>query len=131
MQNQKINNLFIQEVVELTSINFAQKLVDRFRGQRLYIPWKAPHNKHELSQVFNKEEMEVLIENFAGNTLEIPMSLTKEAPIRKAKILELKSKNYRIRDIAKLTGCSWRWVQKVLSREKERQELAKKQGNLF
>ena len=46
VQNDKI--IFIQEVADVTSNRFAIKLVELFRGQRIYIPSKMPHPKHKL-----------------------------------------------------------------------------------
>lgn len=131
MQKTDNTSVFIKEVVEVTSVNFAQKLVENFRGQRFYVPLKMPHDKHRLYRVFNREELELLVKNFGGETLDIPMSLTKEAPYRKARILELKAKNHGIQDIAFQVNCCFRWVQKTLKKERERLESEKNQGNLF
>ena len=124
-------SVFIKEVADVTTVNFAQKLVDHFRGRRLYIPRNTPHDKHYLRKYLNDEELEVLVENFGGQTLDIPMSLTNEAPLRKARILELKAKNYCVQDIASQTKCCWRWVQKVVKNERERRKRTENQGNLF
>ncbi|MFV0626138.1 MAG: hypothetical protein ACK5N8_02155 [Alphaproteobacteria bacterium] len=129
--NSEIKRYFIDEVSDLTSVNFAQKLVDNFKGQRIYIPTKTPHEKHFLSKVFNEQEIDVLIENFGGNHIDVPMRLVNEAPFRKAKILELKSKNYGVQEIAGEVNCTWRWVQKILSNHKKKQEINKDQGSLF
>lgn len=131
MQKAENTSIFIQEVVDVTSVNFAQKLVENFRGQRFYVPRKTPYDKHRLHKVFAKEELELLINNFGGETIDIPMSLTNEAPLRKARILELKAKKYSVQDIAAETNCCWRWVQKVLQNERERMENERNQGNLF
>lgn len=93
--------IFLKEVVDVTSIAFAQKLVEKFRGGRIYIPNKMPHEKHELRQAFSTEELEVLIENFGGNQIDVPRDLTNRAAERRRKILELRSKNMRICDIYK------------------------------
>lgn len=122
---------FIDEVVELTSVNFAQKLIDRFKGQRIYVPVKAPHEKHLLTKAFDVEELSVLIDNFGGSYIEIPMHLINTASMRKAKILELRSKSYPVMLIAKETGCTWRWVLKVIKNNKEQIERDKNQGRLF
>lgn len=131
MVKAETTSVFIKEVAEVTSVNFAQKLVDSFKGRRVYIPLKMPHERHLLCRVLNPEELKTLIDNFGGETLEIPMSLTKEAPQRKARILELKAKRYSVQDIASQTNCCWRWVQKVVQKDKERRQQEQDQGNLF
>lgn len=131
MVKAETTSVFIKEVAEVTSVNFAQKLVDSFKGRRVYIPRKMPHERHMLRRVLNPEELKILIDNFGGETLEIPMSLTNEAPLRKARILELKAKRYSVQDIASQTNCCWRWVQKVVQKDKERRQQEQNQGNLF
>lgn len=127
----KAEIVFIKEVASVTSIIFAQKLVENFCGRKVYVPRKMPHEKHYLRQALSPEEMKILIENFGGETLVIPMSLTNEAPLRKKRILELKAKRYNVQDIASQANCCWRWVQKVLKKDRERREIEKNQGNLF
>lgn len=131
MAKAETTSIFINEVADLTSVTFAQKLVDKFCGRRVYIPLKVPHEKHYLCRALNFEELEILVDNFGGQTLEIPMSLTNEAPIRKARILELRAKKYSIQDIASQTNCCWRWVHKVVQKEQQRHENEKNQMNLF
>lgn len=131
MLNESQRVVFLKEVVDVTSIGFAQKLVDKFRGGRIYIPCKIPHEKHELRQAFSTEELEVLIENFGGNQIDVPRYLTNRAAERRRKILELRAKNLRICDIYKPADCTYRWVQKTLKKERERQETEKNQMNLF
>lgn len=131
MSNTEITSVFIKDVADATSVNFAQKLVENFKGRRMYIPRKAPHDKHYLRKHLSDEELKALIDNFGGETLDIPMSLTNDGPLRKARILELRAKKYSVQDIASQTNCCWRWVQKVLQQERERCECEKNQGNLF
>lgn len=131
MLNENLRVIFLKEVVDVTSIAFAQKLVEKFRGGRIYIPNKMPHEKHELRQAFSCEELEVLIENFGGNQIEVPRNLINRAAERRRRILEFRSRNMRICDIYKSTDCSYRWVQEVLRRERERKKAEENQLNLF
>ena len=123
--------IFINELVKATSVSFVQKLVDKFGGQRIYVPVKMPHTKHPLSKALSKEELNLLIENFKNEYIDIPMSLTKEAPLRRRKILELKNKKWDNMSIATSTGCCWRWVYKVLANEKKRIVANENQSDLF
>ena len=125
-----INTVFIQELIDVTSNLFAIKLVEKFRGQRLYIPSKMPHPKHKLCQALTKEELEVLIENFKGNQIDIPMSATNDAAERRRLILELRKKHYTISEIVTRAQCTYRWVQMVLHQEREKQS-DEEQGSLF
>lgn len=131
MLNENPRVIFLKEVVDVTSIAFAQKLVEKFRGGRIYIPNKMPHEKHELRQAFSTEELEVLVENFGGNQIDVPRDLTNRAAERRRKILELRSKNMRICDIYKSADCTYRWVQATLKKERERQKAEENQLNLF
>ena len=88
MLNENPRVIFLKEVVDVTSIAFAQKLVEKFRGGRIYIPNKMPHEKHELRQAFSTEELEVLVENFGGNQIDVPRDLTNRAAERSLKTCE-------------------------------------------
>lgn len=131
MLNESLRVVFLKEVVDVTSIGFAQKLVDKFRGGRIYIPNKIPHENHELRQAFSLEELEVLIENFGGNQIDVPRYLTNQAAERRRKILELRSKNMRICDIYIPADCTYRRVQQILKEERQKQKAHENQLNLF
>ncbi len=131
MLNESLKVIFMKEVVDVTSIAFAQKLVEKFRGGRIYVPCKMPHEKHELRQAFSPEELEVLIDNFGGNQIDVPLSLTNRAAERRRIILDMRSKNMRICDIHKSANCTYRWVQATLKKERERQKAEENQLNLF
>lgn len=131
MKMQENKQFFIEELVDVTSVGFAHNLVEKFRGQRIYVPVKKPHSKHPLSLAFNENELELLIDNFSGDYIHVPMKLVNDAAQKRCQIFELRSKSYGIQQIAAAVGCSWRWVNKVLAKRKKSQEVDANQASLF
>jgi hypothetical protein len=95
--------------VELIGEEATAKLIERFRGTRLYIP-HCPTPDDALAQAVGVEPALKLARTFGGERVEVP-----NPPPRRMRIIAMRAAGHSVESIARALGCTRRRVFQVLA----------------
>jgi hypothetical protein len=107
----------LDDIAALIGRPGALAIISIWGGGRLYIPRTATPT-HPIADVVGELMLERLCARHGGDVLELPLPPT--AAARRRRILELEQAGGTTREIAFATGCTERYVRKVLAAEELR-----------
>ncbi|WP_016950004.1 Mor transcription activator family protein [Anabaena sp. PCC 7108] len=119
MENSDISEVLpktLKDLNKLIGLDATLSLVEKFGGSALYIP-KSIKEGHKLSYLAY-EHIELLVREFAGTFIYIPLCRAMEKSVRNQKIAE-KRQSGTIDALAKEFNLSRRYIWYLLKKEKD------------
>ncbi len=98
----------MDDLIRAVGAEAAARLIDAYGGTRIYIPVN-PQTRDRVSAVIGIEKARELAKQFGGDRIYIA-----HPPLRRRRIAALRIEGKRTAEIARLVGCTVRWVEQVL-----------------
>ncbi len=108
-------NSTLDSIIEVVGASAAASLVAEFGGRRLYVP-HTMRPEDALVKLLGAETAELFARHFGGDRIVMPAD--PERAHRRERIIEARRKGLSISAVARETGCTERYVYKVLAQER-------------
>jgi len=119
-----------RELLGLLGADDLLRLVNKFKGQKLWIPKRATHN-HSLTDTISGANLERLCRRFGDSYLDVPQCQRAMLEMRNAALIEDYGNKLSRNELCKKYGVSVRHVERVLGRAVPECAVSAFQDDLF
>jgi hypothetical protein len=110
---EKLLPLLILKIADITSMDIAFRILDKYKGTRIFIP-KHPNDKSKLTSLIELNNLKLLSQHFGGKTLTVPKANSYYLKIRNTDIIRRYSNGESSASLAQNHNLTERQVYTIL-----------------